>query len=79
VSDESGSYEADHHAEGLRGDAIKNETSWIVTLTDAEIADIDHALSAAKATGRPVEDIGPRALPAHGAEEEARGRRDRDV
>ena len=40
-----------------RGDALKNEQSWIVRLTDAEIAEIDRALAVAKATGLPVEEI----------------------
>src|SRR5437762_11008194 len=35
-----------------RGDTLARDTSWIVTLTDAEIADVDHALAAAKATGK---------------------------
>jgi hypothetical protein len=40
-----------------RGEQLARETSWIVTLTAEEIADIEHALAAAKATGRRVEDI----------------------
>jgi hypothetical protein len=40
-----------------RGDALAKDTSWIVRLTDAEIADIDAALATAKRTGLPVEDI----------------------
>ena len=40
-----------------RGDVLARETSWIVPFADAEIADIDTALAAAKATGRPVEEI----------------------
>ena len=31
-----------------RGDDLARETSWIVTLTDAEIADVDRALAAAQ-------------------------------
>ncbi|HEV8142014.1 MAG TPA: TauD/TfdA family dioxygenase [Methylomirabilota bacterium] len=44
-------------AKAWRGEQLKRDTSWIVTLTDAEIADIDRALAAAKATARPVEKI----------------------
>jgi hypothetical protein len=44
-------------AHAWRGDTLARETSWIVTLTDAEIADVDRALAAAKATGLPVEKI----------------------
>lgn len=40
-----------------RGETLAREISWIVTLTDAEIADVDKALAAAKATGRPLEKI----------------------
>ena len=40
-----------------RGDVLSKDTSWIVRLTDAEIAEIDRALVVAKATGLPVEDI----------------------
>src|SRR5512132_545829 len=44
-------------AHAWRGETLAHETSWIVTLTDAEIADVDRALAAAKETGRPVEEI----------------------
>jgi hypothetical protein len=40
-----------------RGETLASETSWIVTLTEAEIADIERALATAKATGRPPEEI----------------------
>jgi len=40
-----------------RGETLARETSWIVTLTDAEIADVDRALAAAKASGLPLEAI----------------------
>ena len=40
-----------------RGEALANDPSWILTLGDAEIADIDRALAAAKATGRALPDI----------------------
>src|SRR2546426_4183495 len=46
-----------------RGDVLARETSWIVRFTDAEIADIDRALAAAKATGRPLEEIGREQFP----------------
>jgi Taurine catabolism dioxygenase TauD, TfdA family len=44
-------------AKAWRGEQLERDTPWIVTLTDAEIADIDRALAAAKATARPVEEI----------------------
>jgi hypothetical protein len=44
-------------AKAWRGEQLERDTSWIVTLTDAELADIDRALAAAKATARPVEEI----------------------
>ncbi len=34
-----------------RGETLAREASWIVTLTEAEIADIDRALATAKASG----------------------------
>ena len=37
-----------------RGDRLATDQSWIVTFTEAEIAEIDRALAAAKATGRPL-------------------------
>jgi hypothetical protein len=40
-----------------RGETLAAQTSWILTLTEAEIADVDRALATAKATGRPLEDI----------------------
>jgi len=41
-----------------RGDVLSKDTSWIVRLTDAEIAEIDRAVATAKATGKPLEEIG---------------------
>ena len=46
-----------------RGDVLARETSWIVSFSDAEIAEIDRALAAAKATGRPLEEIGREQFP----------------
>jgi hypothetical protein len=40
-----------------RGETLARDTSWIATLTEAEIADVDRALAAAKATGKPLEDL----------------------
>src|SRR5581483_2478999 len=40
-----------------RGDVLGRDTSWIVTLTAAEIADVDRALATAKASGLPLEQI----------------------
>jgi hypothetical protein len=44
-------------AKAWRGDALAKDTSWIARLTDADIADVERALGAAKATGLPVEAI----------------------
>ena len=41
-----------------RGDDLARETAWIVRLTDAEVADVERALAAAKASGKPLEQIG---------------------
>ena len=46
-----------------RGETLSRDTSWLVTLTQAEIADIDRALATAKATGRSMEDIGREDFP----------------
>ena len=40
-----------------RGATLATHTSWILTLTEAEIADVDRAVATAKATGRPLEEI----------------------
>jgi hypothetical protein len=40
-----------------RGETLARETSWIVTLGDADIADVDRALAAARASGRPPEEL----------------------
>ncbi|HYB40817.1 MAG TPA: TauD/TfdA family dioxygenase, partial [Candidatus Methylomirabilis sp.] len=40
-----------------RGDALAGDRSWIVSLTDAEVADLDRALATARASGRALEDI----------------------
>ncbi len=45
-------------ANAWRGEDLARETSWIVRLTDAEVADVERALAAAKATGKPLEQIG---------------------
>ena len=44
-------------AKAWRGETLARETSWIVRLTDAEIADVERALAAAKASGKPLEAI----------------------
>ena len=41
-----------------RGADLAADTSWIVTLSGAEIADLDHALAVARASGRPLAEIG---------------------
>jgi hypothetical protein len=40
-----------------RGADLAGDTSWIVTLTGAELVDLDRALSAARASGRPLAEI----------------------
>src|SRR5258705_11336286 len=40
-----------------RGETLARETSWIATLSEAEIADIDRALATAKASGVTLEGI----------------------
>src|SRR4029450_6751528 len=44
-------------AKAWRGETLARETSWIVTLTEAEIAGIDRALATAKASPRGLEAI----------------------
>jgi len=46
-----------------RGEALARDTRWIVTLSDAELADVDRALAAAKASGRPLEAMQPEHFP----------------
>ena len=46
-----------------RGETLARDTSWLVTLTAAEIADIDRALATAKASRRSMEDIGREHFP----------------
>jgi hypothetical protein len=41
-----------------RGADLANDPSWIWTLTPAEIADVDRAVAAARASGRPLADVG---------------------
>jgi len=45
-------------AKAWRGEDLTRERSWIVRLNDAEIADVERALAAAKAGGKPLEQIG---------------------
>src|ERR1043165_1344698 len=45
-------------ARAWRGEDLACEPSWIVRLTDAEVTDVERALATAKATGRPLEQIG---------------------
>ena len=40
-----------------RGETLTREGSWIATLTEAEIADVERALATARASGRPLEQI----------------------
>jgi len=46
-----------------RGDRLTNDPSWIVTLTDADIAETERALAAAKSTGRAMAEIGREQFP----------------
>ncbi|HET7342790.1 MAG TPA: TauD/TfdA family dioxygenase [Methylomirabilota bacterium] len=46
-----------------RGDALARETSWIMRLGEAEVADVERALAAAKASGKPLEQIGREQFP----------------
>lgn len=50
-------------AKAWRGADLVRETSWIARWTDAEIADIERALATAKASGRPLEEIGREQFP----------------
>ena len=43
--------------EARRGADLAGDTSWIVTLTDAEIVDLDRARATARASGRPLAEI----------------------
>src|SRR5688572_6449166 len=51
------------NAKAWRGETLSHETSWIATLTPAEIADVDQALATAKASGKPLEQIGREEFP----------------
>ncbi|HEY2994956.1 MAG TPA: TauD/TfdA family dioxygenase [Methylomirabilota bacterium] len=44
-------------AKAWRGESLARETSWIVRLSEAEIADVERGLAAAKAAGKPLEAI----------------------
>ena len=46
-----------------RGADLAADTSWIVTLTAAEIADLDRALTAARASGRALAEIDRASFP----------------
>src|SRR5678816_803564 len=46
-----------------RGADLARDTSWIVTLTDADIADLDRALAAARASGRSLAEIDRASFP----------------
>ena len=46
-----------------RGDQMAKDPSWAITLTRAEIDDLEGALAAAKATGLPLEQIGREHFP----------------
>ena len=61
-------HDPDHQPEGLaRRDPRRARPPGSSRCTDAEIADVDRALAAAKATGLPLEIDPARALPAHRA------------
>jgi len=44
-------------ANAWRGEALARETSWLVRLSEAEVADVERALAAARGTGKPLEAI----------------------
>ena len=46
-----------------RGDEMSRDPAWAITLTRAEIDDLESALAAAKATGLPLEQIGREHFP----------------
>jgi hypothetical protein len=46
-----------------RGDRLTNDPSWIVTFTDADLAEIERALAAAKSTGWAMAEIGREQFP----------------
>jgi hypothetical protein len=46
-----------------RGETLRADTSWIVTLTGDEVADVERALGIARASGRPLEQIGRAEFP----------------
>jgi hypothetical protein len=46
-----------------RGDRLTNDPSWIVTFTDADIAEMERALAAAKSAGRAMAEIGREQFP----------------
>jgi hypothetical protein len=50
-------------ANAWRGETLAKETSWIMRLGEAEIADVERALAAARAGGRPLEQIGREQFP----------------
>jgi hypothetical protein len=46
-----------------RGDRLTNDPSWIATFIDADIAEMERALAAAKSTGRAMAEIGREQFP----------------
>src|SRR5262245_16613932 len=46
-----------------RGDRLATDRSWIVTFTEPDIAELERALAAAKATGRAMAEIGREHFP----------------
>jgi hypothetical protein len=46
-----------------RGDDLTSDPTWIVTLSGPEVADLEQALAAARATGRPLAEIGRAQFP----------------
>ena len=44
-------------ANAWRGEALARETSWLVRLSEAQVADVERALAAARGTGKPLEAI----------------------
>ena len=50
-------------AKAWRGEQLKQDLSWLEMLSDAEIAELDRAVATAKATGKPLEEIGRKDFP----------------
>ena len=50
-------------ANAWRGEDLAKDSSWLMRLSEAEVADVERALATAKATGKPLEQIGRNEFP----------------